>query len=42
MVHLLATSTPTNVRLMNCINNITGDSDDALWLYPNSVVAIVL
>ena len=27
---------------MNCINNIMGDSNDALWVYPNNVVAMVL
>ena len=28
----LATSTPTYIRLMSCINNIMGDSDDGLLL----------
>ena len=39
---MLATSTPTYVSLMICINNITDDSDDGLWVYPNSVIVIVL
>ena len=42
MLHLLPLHLPTYVRLMNCISNVTDDSDDAWWVYPNSVVAMVL